>query len=266
MPPFASSRNFICGTKYTNRALSLPAQAHSQPACQMLPFPACHTPPPEARSLRAAAGLAGREGPPLPWPDRAGLVHHGLARHPVLDLRRHGHESLLDVGGVLGGRLEEGDANLVGKRLSSLIVHHLLRREIALVPHQELVHVLVGVAVDLVEPLLDVVEALLVRHIIHHNNAVSPAVVAAGDCAEALLPGSIPLAPPGRYSSQLDAAGSISLEHSPRRRKRAGHGSGSAGVAEIGASGRRGLTICSLITLPSSSTVRILKSTPMVEM
>mmetsp|Transcript_24079 Transcript_24079/g.75448 ORF Transcript_24079/g.75448 Transcript_24079/m.75448 type:complete len:263 (+) Transcript_24079:560-1348(+) len=192
MPPFASSRNFICGTKYTNRALSLPAQAHSQPACQMLPFPACHTPPPEARSLRAAAGLAGREGPPLPWPDRAGLVHHGLARHPVLDLRRHGHESLLDVGGVLGGRLEEGDANLVGKRLSSLIVHHLLRREIALVPHQELVHVLVGVAVDLVEPLLDVVEALLVRHIIHHNNAVSPAVVAAGDCAEALLPGSIP--------------------------------------------------------------------------
>ena len=88
-------------------------------------------------SSGAAARLAGREGPPLPWPDRARLVHHGLARHPVLDLRRHSHKRLLDVSGVLRRRLEEGDANLISKRLCSLIVHHLLSREIALVPHLE---------------------------------------------------------------------------------------------------------------------------------
>jgi hypothetical protein len=38
---------------------------------------------------------------------------------PVLDLLGHGKESLLDVGGVLGRGLEEGDAELVGKALAA---------------------------------------------------------------------------------------------------------------------------------------------------
>lgn len=39
--------------------------------------------------------------------------------HPVLDLRRHGHEGLLHVRRVLGRRLQEGDAQLVGVLLKS---------------------------------------------------------------------------------------------------------------------------------------------------
>ena len=36
---------------------------------------------------------------------------------PVLDLGCHGHEGLLNVGGVLGTGLQEGDADLVSKGL-----------------------------------------------------------------------------------------------------------------------------------------------------
>ena len=36
---------------------------------------------------------------------------------PVLDLSCHGHEGLLDVGGVLGTGLQERDANFVSKGL-----------------------------------------------------------------------------------------------------------------------------------------------------
>ena len=36
---------------------------------------------------------------------------------PVLDLLGHGQESLLNVGGVLGGRLEEWDTKLICKGL-----------------------------------------------------------------------------------------------------------------------------------------------------
>jgi len=98
----------------------------------------------------AAARLAGVDRLALTWPDRVPrLVQHGLAGHPasaartqarvrpgrrqaplvnarstrlrsrapVLDLRRHGHERLLHIGRVLGARLQEGDADLVRKRL-----------------------------------------------------------------------------------------------------------------------------------------------------
>lgn len=40
-----------------------------------------------------------------------------LASHPLLDLLCHGQESLLNVGGVLGGGLQEGDCQRVGEFL-----------------------------------------------------------------------------------------------------------------------------------------------------
>lgn len=58
--------------------------------------------------------------------DRLALdLHVGLLRgpvrgpgaHPLLDLRRHGHEGLLHVGGALGAGLQEGDAQVFGKFL-----------------------------------------------------------------------------------------------------------------------------------------------------
>lgn len=47
--------------------------------------------------------------------------------------------------------------------------------------------------VNLVEPLLDVVERLLVGDVIHHNNAVGSPVVRRRDGAEPLLPRGVPL-------------------------------------------------------------------------
>lgn len=48
-----------------------------------------------------------------------GLVSAGCGprAHALLNLRRHGHEGLLHVGGVLGTRLQEGDGQRVSKLL-----------------------------------------------------------------------------------------------------------------------------------------------------
>jgi hypothetical protein len=54
-------------------------------------------------------------------------------------------------------------------------------------------HVLRGVAIDFVQPLLDIVERILNGDVVHDDNAVSAAIVRAGDGAEALLTGSVPL-------------------------------------------------------------------------
>ena len=67
----------------------------------------------------AAAGLVGRNAAALAGPHgRAARARgHGLRGHALLDGGGHGHEGLLHVGGVLGARLQEGDADLVSKRL-----------------------------------------------------------------------------------------------------------------------------------------------------
>lgn len=44
-------------------------------------------------------------------------VGRGLRAHALLDLAGHGKEGLLDVGGVLGRGLEEGNAQAVGELL-----------------------------------------------------------------------------------------------------------------------------------------------------
>ena len=55
---------------------------------------------------------------------------------------------LFNVGGVLGTSLQEGDAQLVGVLLGRGVVHHLLVGQVALVSHQQLVHVFTRVTVD----------------------------------------------------------------------------------------------------------------------
>lgn len=77
--------------------------------------------------------------------------------------------------------------------LCDVVVHDLLVGHIALVAHKELVDALGGVAVDLLQPLLDVVEAVHVGNIVDDTNAVSATVVRAGNCAETLLACCVPL-------------------------------------------------------------------------
>ena len=105
----------------------------------------------------------------------------------------HAHEEILDIEAVLGRSLEEGDVLLIRESLTFIILNHALILKIRLVSNDNLVNLLVTVLLDLTEPVLDVIEGLLVGDIIDKNVAVSSAVVSLRDGAEALLASSIPL-------------------------------------------------------------------------
>lgn len=61
--------------------------------------------------------------------------------------------------------------------LCNRIVHDLLIRHIALVSYKQLVYALCSIAIDLLKPLLDVVERVHVCHIVDNTNAVGTAIV-----------------------------------------------------------------------------------------
>jgi len=121
------------------------------------------------------------------------LVVDGSRTHALLDLSCHRQESLLYVGSVLGGSLEEGDSKAVGKLLRHGVLHDLLVLHIALVADKQLVDALGGVSVNLLKPLLDVVEGVHVGHIVDHADAVGTTVVGRGDGTEPFLASSVPL-------------------------------------------------------------------------
>lgn len=77
--------------------------------------------------------------------------------------------------------------------LGNRVLDDLLVRHITLVANQQLVDTLGGVAVDLLEPLLDVVKGVHVGHIVDDANAVGATVVRRSDGAEALLASRVPL-------------------------------------------------------------------------
>lgn len=112
---------------------------------------------------------------------------------PVLDLLGHGQERLLDVCRVLGRGLEQADADLIRKLLGDVILDDLLARQVRLVADEELVNALARVAVNLLQPLLDVGEGVGVGHVVDDDDAVRAAVVGRRDRAEALLAGRVPL-------------------------------------------------------------------------
>ena len=63
-----------------------------------------------------------------------------------------------------------------------------------------------GTPVDFVHPLLDVVERLLICHVIHHDDAVRAAVVRRCDGAESLLSCRVPNLQFDRLSIELQRA------------------------------------------------------------
>ena len=138
----------------------------------------------------------------------AGLRSGGgrLRLHPGLNLRRHRQEGLLDVGAGLRRRLKELDAERVGELLALLRADDALRREVGLVPHEELVHVLGGVPVDFVQPLLDVVERLGVGDVVNDDDAVRAAVVRGRDRPETLLASRVPDLELYRLAVEFDGA------------------------------------------------------------
>lgn len=123
---------------------------------------------------------------------RLGVVGGGRA-HTLLDLAGHCQKGLLDVAGIFGRGLKEGNAEAVSKLLGDLIVDNLLLSHIALVADQELVDPLGGVPVNFLQPLLDVVERIHVGDIVDDANAMGSAIVRRGDCTESLLASGVPL-------------------------------------------------------------------------
>ena len=74
------------------------------------------------------------------------------------------------------------------------VLDDLLIRHITLVAHQQLVHTLCSVAIDLLKPLLDIVERIHICHIVDNADAVCSAIVGGCDGSESLLTCGIPLA------------------------------------------------------------------------
>ena len=77
--------------------------------------------------------------------------------------------------------------------LCHCVFDHLLVRHIALVTNEQFVDSFGGVTVDLLEPLLDIVERVHVRYIVDDADAMGAAVVRGSDGSESLLAGGIPL-------------------------------------------------------------------------
>ncbi len=73
--------------------------------------------PVSAPHLAAAVVGVGANALALADLDSRFRVVGGCGAHALLDLAGHGQESLLDVAGVLGRSLEEGDSQAVGKFL-----------------------------------------------------------------------------------------------------------------------------------------------------
>jgi hypothetical protein len=99
---------------------------------------------------------------------RLATSHCGLTCHPVLNFCSHGHESLFYISSIFGTGLQEWDAYLISKSLSSLVVNNLFGGQVRLVAHKQLVHILTSISVNLIQPLLHIVETLLVCDIIDH--------------------------------------------------------------------------------------------------
>jgi hypothetical protein len=78
--------------------------------------------------------------------------------------------------------------------LRNCVLHDLLVRHIALVAYKQLVDAICSVSVDLLQPLLDIVERVHVRDIVHNADAVGASVVGRGDSSETFLSSGIPLA------------------------------------------------------------------------
>ncbi len=69
---------------------------------------------------------------------------------------------LLDVGACFGRGFKERDIEFVSERFGGVVIDGFLLHQIAFVAHQQFVHVLTRIPIDLVQPLLHVIERLRV--------------------------------------------------------------------------------------------------------
>lgn len=77
--------------------------------------------------------------------------------------------------------------------LCNRIINDLLIGHIRLIANKQLVHALCGIAIDLLKPLLDVVERVHIRHIVYNTDTVRASIIRGRDGSESLLACGIPL-------------------------------------------------------------------------
>ena len=157
------------------------------PAVAHLPLP-----PPVLAYAHLATSRALLDALPRVDLDLAGGRDGGLRLHPGLDVSRHGEEGLLNVGRSLGGRFQKVNAERFRKLPSLICRYDPLGRQVGLVTHQELVDVLASVSINLVQPLLHVVEGLVIGNVVYYDDAVSATIIRGGDGTESLLSRSVP--------------------------------------------------------------------------
>ena len=86
------------------------------------------------------------------------------------------------------------ESHLSDMYLRNRVLHDLLVRHITLVAYQKFVHTFGSVAVDLLKPLLDIIERIHISHIVDNTDAMCSAVVGGCDGSESLLTCGVPLA------------------------------------------------------------------------
>jgi len=165
-------------------------------------------------STRLATAARGSRLHALALADLDGrLVVDGRGSHTLFDLSGHGQESLLDIGRVLGRGFEEGDAQAVRKllwapnqqemrgskwergmaHLCHRVLDDLFVDHVTLVADKQFVDTLGGIAIDLLKPLLHVVEGVHIRDIIDDADSMGASVVGGRDGSKSFLAGCIPL-------------------------------------------------------------------------
>ena len=87
----------------------------------------------------------------------------------------------------------DGQPSEVHPYLCHSIFHNLLIRHITLITHQQLIYALGRVTVNLLQPLLDIVEGVHISDVVDNADAVGATVVRGRDCSEALLASCVPL-------------------------------------------------------------------------
>ena len=73
------------------------------------------------------------------------------------------------------------------------VIDDLFGAQVTFVTNQELVDVFACIAIDFLEPLLDIVERLLVSTVVDDNDTMGTSVITRSDCPESLLTSSVPL-------------------------------------------------------------------------
>jgi len=99
---------------------------------------------------------------------------------------------LLDVGRSLGRSFEKFNAKGVGEFLALFRRDDALARQIGFITNEEFVHVLGSVSIDLMQPLLYIIERFLIGNVVDNDNSVSAAVIRRRNGAEPFLTGRVP--------------------------------------------------------------------------